>query len=45
MEVLADPIPLVHDSELPHLFVQAGVLDGDPGVPREHLDQGLVGVR
>ena len=38
MEILPDPLALLHDREPLHLLVEPGVLDGDPGVAREHLD-------
>ena len=42
MQVAADPVALVDDRQALHLVVQPGVLDGDPGVEGEHLDQRLV---
>ena len=42
VKIPADPVALVHDRQPAHLVVQSGVLDGDPGVQREHLDQCLV---
>ncbi len=42
VEITADPVSLVHDRQPADLVVQSGVLDGDPGVQREHLDQRLV---
>ena len=42
VQVPADAQPLVDDRELLDLEVQPGVLDRDPGMEREHLDQLLV---
>ena len=42
VEVAADPIPLVDDGEAAYLVVQPRVVDRDPRVQREHLDQRLV---
>ena len=38
MKVLGDPLALVDHGQALDLLVEAGVLDGDPGVQREHLD-------
>ena len=45
MEVLADPFSFVDDRQALDLLVQPGVLDGDPGMDRERLDQPLIGRR
>ena len=37
-----DPLALLDDRQALDLFVQPGVLDGDAGVAREHLDEPLV---
>ena len=42
VEVLADPLALLDDREALDLVVEARVLDRDPGVDREHLDEALV---
>ena len=42
MEVLADALALVDDRQLLDLLVQPRILDRDPGVPREQLDEPLV---
>ena len=42
VEVLADPLPLLHDREALDLVVQPRVVDGDPGMDGEHLEQPLV---
>ena len=44
VEVLADALALVDDGQPLDLLVQAGVLDRDPGVDRERLDQALIGL-
>ena len=44
MEVLGDPLALLDDGQALDLLVQPGVLDGDPGPEREHLDEQLVGL-
>ena len=43
VQVLADPLPLVDDGQALDLLVQARVLDGDPSVAGEGLDERLVG--
>ena len=43
VEVLADALALVDDRQALDLLVQPGVLDRDPGVDGERLDQPLVG--
>ena len=42
VEILADPFALVDDRQPLDLLVEPGVLDGDPGVDGERLDQSLV---
>ena len=42
VEVLGDPLALVDDGQALDLFVEPGVLDGDAGVQREHLDERLI---
>ena len=42
VQVLADALALVDDRQPLDLLVQSGVLDGDPGVDGERLDQALV---
>ena len=42
VEVLADALALVDDREPLDLLVQPRVLDGDPRVEREHLDEALI---
>ena len=42
MQVAADPLALLHDGQALDLLVESGVLDGNPGVEGEHLDQALV---
>ena len=42
VEVAADPLALVDDRQALHLVMKSGVVDGDAGVEREHLDEGLV---
>ena len=42
VEVLADALALVDDRQALDLLVQPGVLDRDPGVDRERLDEPLV---
>ena len=44
VEVLADALALVDDRQPLDLLVQAGVLDGDPGVDGERLDEALIGL-
>ena len=45
VEVAADPLALVDDREALDLLEQSRVLDGDPGVEGEGLDQALVVLR
>ena len=42
VEVLADPLALLDDGQALDLLVQPGVLDRDPGVAGEELDERLV---
>ena len=42
MEVAADAVTLVDDRQAAHLIVEPRVLDRDPGMQGEHLDQRLV---
>ncbi len=44
VEVLADPLALLDDRQALDLLVEPGVLDGDPGMEGEHLDERLVGL-
>ncbi len=44
VEILADPLALLDDRQALDLLVEPGVLDGDPGVEGEHLDERLVGL-
>ena len=39
VEVVADPFAFVDDRQAPDLFVKTGVLDRDPGVDGERLDE------
>ena len=45
MQVASDPVALLGDGQPPCLTVEARVVDGDPGVAGEELDEPLVGRR
>ena len=42
VEILGDPLAFLDDRQALDLLVQPRVLDGDPGVQGEHLDEDLI---